>query len=145
MVDIPESVSGRLKDGDTLQFTMSALPGQFFSGTVSRRAMNIDAKYRVENIQVDVINKKEQLKPGMYADVMIHMSGNPNSVVVPKSAVVTSTVRQYVLGIKNNMITKVDVTTGNETIDKIEVFGDLHPGDHVIENANDEINEGPVN
>jgi len=145
LVDIPEAISARLRDGDTLQFTVSALPGQFFEGRVSRRAMNIDSKYRVETIQADVSNKSEQLKPGMYADVIVHMNGNPNALVVPKSAVVTSTERKYVLVKKNNTLTKVDVTTGNESIDQIEIFGQVKPGDDVVVKANDEINEGPVN
>lgn len=144
MVDVPESVSARLKDGDSLQFTVSALPGQFFSGAISRRAMNINAEYRVEKIEVDINNSKEQLKPGMYADVILNMNGNPNSVVVPESAVVTSTERKYILLIKNNVIKKEDVTTGNKNLDKIEVFGNVHPGDEVIIDANDEINEGPI-
>jgi hypothetical protein len=49
-----------------------------------------------------------------------------------------------VLTVKNNVVKKVDVTTGNEKGQLIEVFGALQPGETVIENATDEISEGPV-
>lgn len=141
-IDVPESFSGRLKDGDNIQFTVSAIPGQFFTGKVSRKSMNINAQYRVEKTEVDVSNDRQLLKPGMYADVIISLNGNSNAMVVPKSTVVTSTQRKYVLIIRNNIINKVDVTTGNETLDKIEIFGNIQPGDDVIINATDEIAEG---
>jgi len=61
---------------------------------------------------------------------------------VPKTAVVTSTERKYVIVIRDGRTAKVDVTTGNEGSSRIEVLGDLKPGDQVIANANDEIKEG---
>ena len=57
----------------------------------------------------------------------------------PKSAVVTSTERKYVLAVRDGKTTKVDVSTGNASIDKIEVYGALQVGDKVIANASDEI------
>jgi hypothetical protein len=38
----------------------------------------------------------------------------------------------------------VDVTTGNQSADSEEVFGNLQTGDVVITNATDEIPEGAV-
>jgi membrane fusion protein (multidrug efflux system) len=55
--------------------------------------------------------------------------------------VVTSTERKYVLVMSGDKITKVDVSTGNQTVNKIEVFGALKAGDQVIAVANDEIKE----
>ena len=36
----------------------------------------------------------------------------------------------------------MDVVTGNETSDKVEIFGNLEDGDTIVINANDEIKEG---
>ena len=72
----------------------------------------------------------------------LQSKGNANALSVPKSAVVISTERKYVLVMRNNnKIIKVDVTTGNETVDNAEVYGALQEGDKVIINANDEIPE----
>jgi len=71
--------------------------------------------------------------------VVLNSNGNTNAMFVPKSAVVTSTERKYVLVMKDGKIKKVDVSTGNTTAASIEIFGALQVGETVIANANDEI------
>jgi membrane fusion protein, multidrug efflux system len=140
-VDIPEDISGSLKDKDTVSFYTSAFPGKKMTGFISRKSENVNMQYRSERIEVDVDNKDGLLAPGMYADVVIYSKGNVNALCVPKSAVVTSTERKYVLIDSSGKIKKVDVGTGNKSIDKIEVYGALHEGDKVIVNATDDIKE----
>ncbi|GAC1448442.1 MAG: efflux RND transporter periplasmic adaptor subunit [Chitinophagaceae bacterium] len=140
-VDVPEAFASSLKDKDTVSFYVSSLRGKKMTGFISRQSMNMNAQYRSERMEIDVQNKQDMLAPGMYADVIIYAKGNVNALSVPKSAVVTSTERKYVLLSRNNKITKVDVSTGNETMGKIEVYGNLQPGDKVIANASDEIKQ----
>jgi len=141
-VDIPEDITATLKDKDTVSFYTSAFPGKKMTGFISRRSDNVNEKYRSERMEVDLLNDSGVLAPGMYADVVLYSKGNVNALSVPKSAVVTSTERKYVLLVKDGKTYKVDVSTGNASIDRIEVYGTLQPGDKVIENANDEIKEG---
>lgn len=143
-VAIPEAIAGQVKNKDTVSFFVSALMGKKMTGTIVRRADNINAQYRNEKIEIDVNNNDGSLSPGMYADVMLSSKGDVQALCVPKSAVVTSTERRYVLVVKNNTITKVDVTTGNQNPSLVEVYGALQPGDQVISNANDEIPAGPL-
>ncbi|MEP7141597.1 MAG: hypothetical protein ABI707_01945 [Ferruginibacter sp.] len=87
------------------------------------------------------MNIDEALPAGMYADVIIYSKGNVAALVVPKSAVVTSTERKYALVSKDGKILKTVVSNGNAGMDKIEIYGALKPVDTVIINANDEIKE----
>jgi len=140
-VDIPEGIAGSLKDKDSIAFYTSSFPGKKMTAFISRKSDNVNEQYRSERMEADVFNKDGALAPGMYADVVLQSKGNDNAMSVPKSAVVTSTERKYVLVMNNGKITKTDVSTGNETVDNIEVYGSLQPGDSVITNANDEITE----
>ena len=140
-VDIPEAVAANLKDKDTISFYVNAFPGKRMTGFISRKSDNITAQYRSERMEIDVLNKEGLLSPGMFADVVIYSKGNANALFVPKTAVVTSTERKYVLLSKEGKIIKVDVSTGNETANKTEIFGNLQVGDRVIAVANDEIKE----
>lgn len=140
-VDIPESVAANLKSKDTVSFYVSAFPGKKMIGFISRKSDNINAQYRSERMEIDVMNKDGVLSPGMFANVVLYSNGNTNAMFVPKSAVVTSTERKYVLVMKDKKIKKVDVSTGNTTAAAIEIFGALQVGDTVIANANDEIKE----
>jgi RND family efflux transporter MFP subunit len=141
-VSIPESMAGTLRGNDTISFYLSSFPGKRFTGHIARKAMNINQQYRSEPVELDVFNPDEKLSPGMYADVLFDSKGNPNALAVPKTAVVTSTERKYVIVIREGKTVKVDVSTGNEGSSRIEVLGDLKPGDQVVANANDEIKEG---
>ena len=141
-VDIPESIAGSLNTKDSVTFYLSAYPGKKFTGRISRVSMNINQQMRSERVELDVYNKNEALTPGMYADVVFDSKGNPNALTVPKSAVITSTERKYVIVVRDGKAVKVDVATGNQNSDKIEIVGDVAPGEEVIANPNDEIREG---
>ena len=141
-VAIPESMAGTLRGNDTVSFYLSSFPGRRFVGRIARKAMNINQQYRSEPVELDVLNPDEKLAPGMYADVMFDSKGNPNALAVPRTAVVTSTERKYVIVIRDGRTARVDVSTGNEGGSKVEVLGDLRAGEQVVVNANDEIKEG---
>ncbi len=141
-VDIPEKMAAGLKENDSVQFSLAAYLGMERKGKIARVSMNISQQYRSERVELDVYNRDGTLSPGMYADLLFDSKGLSNSFSVPKTAVVTSTERKYVLVERQGKTQKVDVITGNENKDHIEVIGDLHPDDQVIANANDEIKEG---
>ena len=141
-VAIPEAMAGTLRNNDSLSFYLSAYPGKVFKGRIARKSMNINLQYRSEPVELDVYNPDETLTPGMYADVLFESKGNPHALSVPKTAVVTSTERKYVIAVRDGKTVKLDVQTGNESSSRVEVLGALQPGDRVIANANDEIKEG---
>ena len=68
--------------------------------------------------------------------------GNASGFTIPKSGVVMSTERKYVLLVRSGKVSKVDVSTGNESGKLVEAFGNLNKGDSIVVNANDEIKEG---
>ena len=141
-VDIPENIASSLHENDSVSFSINSLPGKQFNGRISRNSMNISRQFRTQRVELDVANKDGLMAPGMYADVVFDAHGNPGGLAVPRSAVITSTERKYVLVVRNNKAEKVDVTTGNESQGRIEIFGDLKAGELIIANANDEIKEG---
>ena len=64
------------------------------------------------------------------------------SLFVPRTAVVRTSERQFVVRVRNGVAEWVDVRRGELNGDVIEVFGDLHEGDVVIRRGNDEIRPG---
>jgi membrane fusion protein (multidrug efflux system) len=141
-VDIPEGLAASLKNNDKVSFYLTAMPGKKMTASVSRKSGNVNIQYRSERVELDVPNRDGLLSPGMYADIILNTTGNPLALIVPKSAVVTSTERKYVLAVRDGKTVKVDVSTGIENNNKIEVIGDLKNTDKVIAAANDEIEEG---
>ncbi|HMH24447.1 MAG TPA: efflux RND transporter periplasmic adaptor subunit [Puia sp.] len=142
VIEVPEIYSNQLSGRSLVQFRVSTLPGKSFNGKISRSSGSLNMKYRSETIEVDVSNTDHLLKPGMYAEVELPVIRNTLSLIVPGSAIITSTEKRYVIMVRENKAHWVDVTEGNSRNDSTEIFGDLHWHDKVIVNANDEIKEG---
>jgi membrane fusion protein, multidrug efflux system len=141
-VDIPEGIAAALQNSDTITFYLSAYPGKKMTGHISRKSQLVNSQFRAERMELDVFNHDGKLAPGMYADVIFDSRGNPDAYAVPRSAVVTSTERKYVIAILDGRTVRVDVVTGNESADKVEITGDLQPGERIVTKASDDMQEG---
>ncbi|SEW46606.1 RND family efflux transporter, MFP subunit [Chitinophaga sp. YR573] len=142
VMQVPEMYSAQLSDSRQINFHVNALPGENFTGGISRQAGSLNDRYRSEAVEVDVQNPQHRLKPGMYAEVVIPVTGSVQALVVPGSAIVTSTEKKYVIAVRHGRTHWVDVQEGNRHTDSTEVFGSLMPGDKVILQGSDEIKEG---
>jgi membrane fusion protein, multidrug efflux system len=141
-VDIPEGIAAGLQDKDTIAFYLSAYPGEKMTGHISRRSQVVNSQYRAERMELDVYNHDGKLAPGMYADVLFDSKGNPNGYTVPRTAVVTSTERKYVVAVRDGRTVRIDVATGNESAEQVEITGDLQPGEKIVRKASDDLQEG---
>jgi membrane fusion protein (multidrug efflux system) len=140
--DIPEALASTLQVNDTISFYTSALPGKKISSNISRKSMNVNPQFRSERIEIDVNNKDAQLSPGMYADVIIYSKGNTSALSVPVSSVVTTTEKKFVWLAANGRARRIDVTTGNASGGKTEVYGNLREGQQVVTNPGDDLTDG---
>jgi hypothetical protein len=55
---------------------------------------------------------------------------------------VNSPERVFVIKVADKKAQWIDVKRGRETDGKLEVFGDLSPGDHIVKTASEEIRDG---
>ena len=106
--------------------------------------MNVNEQYRTERMEIDVDNSGLLLSPGMYADVLIYSNGNVNTFSVPATAVITNTERKYVIKLIDHKAHLIDVGTAGSADNKVEIFGNLIAGDHIITRASEEIREGDI-
>lgn len=141
VVYIPEDYVDKVDLGEPVNFTFNAMPGQQHTAKISRSANALSTMHQ-EAVEIDVNNKNDRLKPGMYAEVQIPMLSGAKSILVPNTAIVRSTERQYVITVHNGKTAYADIKEGLTTRDSTEVFGDLKPGSLIITNANDEIKPG---
>jgi membrane fusion protein (multidrug efflux system) len=142
VVSVPEASTGLLREKDTVRFTVRALPNHKFTATISRMSGTLDSRLRSERVEMDVTNNDKKLLPGMYAEVNLPMPASDSSFVVPKTAVVSSTEKIFVIRVVDNKAEWVDVKKGREADNKMEVYGALNPGDNLVKSATDEIRNG---
>jgi membrane fusion protein, multidrug efflux system len=142
IVSVPEAYTGYLSSKQAVQFAVKARPNESFKGIVSRSSGALDSRLRSERIEIDVENNGKKLLPGMVAEVSIPFPARDSTLVVPKSALVNSTERVFVIRVNDNKAEWVDVKKGREVGNKIEVYGDLKPGDQLVKKASEEIRNG---
>ena len=140
-VYIPEDYVDKVNLTQPARFTFNAMPGQEHTAKISRSA-NALGSMRQEAIEIDVINQNGKLKPGMYAEVKIPMVSGAKSLLVPNSAIVRSTEKEYVIVVRNGQSNVIDIKEGLASNDSTEVFGNLRPNDKILLHASDEIKQG---
>jgi membrane fusion protein, multidrug efflux system len=141
-VPVPESYVGAIVKGTKVDFEVSAFPDQKFQGVIARPAHSLDMKTRSMLVELDVTNPDLALAPGMFAEVRWPISRAQPSLFVPRTAVVRTSERQFVVRVRDGVAEWVDVRRGVLDGDTLEVFGDLHDGDIVVRRGSDEIRPG---
>jgi RND family efflux transporter MFP subunit len=141
-VPVPETYVSAIMKGSKVDFTVSAFPDQTFQAVIARPAYSLDVKTRSMLVELDVTNTKLTLAPGMFAEVRWPIVRPQASLFVPRTAVVRTSERQFVVRVRNGIAEWVDVRRGEINGDAIEVFGDLREGDVVVRRGNDEIRPG---
>lgn len=142
VVSVPELYTGFLKMNDEVSFGVKALPNQLFKAKVKRMAGALDERLRSERLEMDVYNDRKKLLPGMYAEVNLPLPASDSTFLIPKTALVTSTEKVFVVRVINNKAQWVDVKKGREGGDQVEVYGKLNEGDRLVKTATDEIRNG---
>jgi RND family efflux transporter MFP subunit len=142
VVAVPEEDTGGIVRGAHVEFRVPAFPERVYSGTVARLAHALNEKTRTMAVELDVTNGDGTLSPGMYPSVKWPVRRARPSLWAPKTSVVTTTERTFVIRDNNGRTEWVDVVKGISDGDLIEIAGNLHAGDRVVRRATDEIRDG---
>jgi RND family efflux transporter MFP subunit len=142
VVPVPEEDVGGTVRGASISFRVPAYPDRTYTGTVARIAHALDPKNRTMPVELDVTNRDGALAPGMYPTVKWPVRRDHPGLFVPKTSVVTTTERTFVIRDRNGRAEWVDVKKGAADGDLIEVSGALAAGDKVVRRGTDELREG---
>jgi RND family efflux transporter MFP subunit len=142
VVAVPETEAGAIVRSAHVAFTVPAFPGQHFSGVVVRLPRSMDAKTRTMPVEADVDNSSGRLAPGMYPEVEWPSRSGRAALLVPPTAIVTTTERTFVIRVSDGRAEWVDVRKGSAAGELVEVLGPLKEGDRVVRRGSDELRPG---
>lgn len=135
VVQVPELDSTFCRTGDPVELSFLALPGVRFPGCrVSRIGFVEDLPSRSMRVEIDVLNPKQILRPGMYANAEVHAYKGPASAVhVPASCLVRSPEGESaVYVVCASKARRTAVRTGVEHSGEVEILSGLEAGDVVV-------------
>jgi len=139
---IPEAYVAGVRVGQPIEFTVTTFPGETFTGKLARLARALDPKTRTMAVELEINNVAGRLAPGMFAEIRWPARREGPSLLVPRTAVATTTERTFVVRVRDNTAEWVDVKRGASVQDLVEVFGNLNGGDQVAVRATDELRAG---
>ena len=114
--------------------TADVYKGEKFTGTVFRIAPTINAGSRSFITELELPNKNDLLKPGMFVRVSMDL-GEVETFVVPANTVLMQegTNIRFVFLEKNNVAERVEVTLGKRFDDQLEILSsNIKEGDMLV-------------
>jgi len=133
-VDIPESYLPQIKSGMQVSITTDVFPNKIFNAHVVRIYPTIDPSTLSVKVEIEVPNRNELLRPGMFCRATVDF-GKVNALVVPYQAVLKmqGSNERYLFLDKNGKSERIVVTLGKRFNDQTEIISDhISEGDHLI-------------
>ena len=115
--------------------TFEAYPGESFSAVVTYVYPTVSMDARTGRVRLELANTDLRLKPGMYAEVEFSLPARANSLVIPRSAVITTGERAVVFVAEHGMLMPREVVTGLVSGNEIEILSGLASEEIVVSSA----------
>jgi RND family efflux transporter MFP subunit len=121
--------------GQHAAVTFEAYPGEVFSAVVTYVYPTVSMEARTGRIRLELANADLRLKPGMYAEAEFSLPAPANSLVIPRSAILTTGERSVVFVAEHGMLMPRDVVTGLLSGNEIEILSGLSAEEIVVSSA----------
>jgi RND family efflux transporter MFP subunit len=132
VIPVPESYVRFIRIGDAVQVRVPSLD-QTFPGKVARFSVDVREDTRTMHTEVDVLNPKHVLVPGLYAEATLTLERNEQALSVPLQAVShqADKVSVFAVGPDSTIVIR-PVTLGIQTANDAEVLSGLKEGEMVV-------------
>ena len=134
--DVSETYIGKINKGQMVALTFSALPDLSIKTPVIRVSKVINAASRTFEIEMEIDNPEEKIKPNIVSTIKINDFSSDSAFVVPSLAVRKDVSGQYVYTVEQkdnkNIVTKKYVTTGLSYEEKTMIPEGLQKGENVV-------------
>ena len=141
-VNVPQAFFGEMKEG--LKATL-ALPGrdESFAAELVSTSNAVAEGSRTALVQLQTDNPDGRLWPGAFAEVRFHIASNPNTLRVPATTLVFGKRGMFVAVVDaGGKVALHPVALGRNLGPEVEVRSGVSPGDRLIDNPQETINDG---
>ena len=132
---VPTSDISKIKIGQSVLLHIEGLAEEFI-GNVTRINPATQVGSRSIAIYIQVANPQDILKVGMFVDAQLVLRTKANVIAIPQTAVHKESSGTYVYALENNLITRKNITLGQDgrsgEVALIETTSGLHAEDQII-------------
>jgi membrane fusion protein (multidrug efflux system) len=133
-VSLSEQFYPLIRKGMKAEITADVYENEKFTGTVFRISPTINSASRSFIVELELPNRNDLLKPGMFVRVAMNL-GEVETFVVPANTVMVQegTNTRYVFLNKNNVAERIEVQLGKRFDDQLEIISSgIKEGDMLI-------------
>ncbi len=136
IAEVPERDAARLKPGIEANVRLQSLPSETFKGKVSYLYPMLNDTSRTLQVRIELPNKANQLRPGMYANV--DFTGQTHEALSVSTESIIATGKRKIVIVKESHLKEtsgyrpVEVTTGQERDSYTEILSGLSVGENVV-------------
>jgi RND family efflux transporter MFP subunit len=144
-VNVPQTFMTAIVPGMRVQVLVREFPQKPFEGVVANASGALDTASRTLLTEVRVRNTESTLRPGMYADVKLHVERDHPPLLIPTSALIIQAAgpRVAVLG-PDQRVRFQSVELGRDYGTTVEIVRGIEAGDQVVTSPPDGLNEDSV-
>lgn len=125
--DVPHVVQGR-----EATVKVDAFPGREFIGKVARYSFAEDPETRTMLVEIRLDNKSGELRPGMFAHVVLQLERHDNALTVPSQSLVPDKKGAFLFVVSENKAKKIRPEVGADDGINTEIRSGLSPKDLVL-------------
>lgn len=134
--DVFEKDLALVAEGQRAVATFEALPGRSFEARVTYVYPTVSVESRTGRVRLELPNPRGALKPGMYARVRLEAPALDPTVVVPRTAVMSTGTRSLVfVRAADGQLVPREVVAGRSAGADVQVLEGLAEGDRVVASA----------
>ena len=135
-VDVFEKDLSLVRVGQHGNIAFDSYPDREFEGLVTYLYPTLNVQARTGRVRLELANPGGTLKPGMYAQVRLHLAAPTEGLVVPRTAVLQTGERAVVFARgADGMLNPREVQVGLAVGEDIEILAGLRPGEVVVSSA----------
>jgi membrane fusion protein, copper/silver efflux system len=122
--------------GLPVTMSLAYLPGKEWLGKVDYIYPTLNAKTRTIKLRLRFDNENRELKPNMFAQVLIHLNTGQETLLIPKESVIrTGNFDRVVLSLGGGRYKSVEVKTGRYGQRFVEVLSGIKNGESIVSSA----------
>ncbi|PKG99563.1 efflux RND transporter periplasmic adaptor subunit [Paraglaciecola sp. MB-3u-78] len=134
--EVFERQAGQVKKATPVTMTLDYLPGKTWEGQVDYIYPTLDAKTRTVKVRLRFNNEEGEFKPNMFAQIAIHTTGDEQTLLIPKEALIrTGNQDRVVLALGEGSFKSVEVSVGRYDSESVEILKGLSEGEKVVSSA----------
>ncbi len=131
-ITVDEARIGLVRPNMEAEVSVPAFPGRTFKGRVATIAPIGDARAHTFDVKVVAEDPRNELRPGMFAEVNVIAATKPNAILVPTSSIVTQGPTARVFIVVNGKAAAKTVKLGIADATSTEITEGIAAGDQVV-------------